>query len=125
MLPPIKTSLRFIELSTLNSSKNEKILSKVKLQPKFHTISPKATKSKYFDKSRSASPKASRKTDIHSIKQKSESKFSKRINVISIEKNWHKLSFNQIDTIKTLLAPYYSTRDLTLMLLGLENQSCK
>ena len=66
-----------------------------------------------------------RKTDIHSIKQKSESKIAKRINVISIEKNWHKLSFNQIDTIKTLLAPYYSTRDLTLMLLGLDNQSCK
>ena len=134
MLPPLK----FIELCPPNSSKNNFFLSKVKLQPKFHTTSPKATKSKKFNKSYSTSPKAtkfkkfdkscstspkvSRKTDIQNIKQKSESKLLKRTNVIPFEKNWHKLSYKQINTIKTLLSPYYSTCDLDLMILGLEKQ---
>ena len=133
-LPPLK----FIELCPPNSSKNKFFLSKVKLQPKFYTTSPKATKSKKFNKSYSTSPKAtkfnnvikscvtspkvSRKTDIYNIKQKSESIRSKRTNVISFEKNWHKLSYKQIESVKTLLSPYYSTRDLDLMMLGLEKQ---
>ena len=148
MLAPIKTSLRFIELNTPN-------LPKVKLQPKFHTTSPKATKSKYFNKSLSTSPKASQKSESNiSIKKKwnnlskvklqpkfhttspkaTKSKyFNKSLSTspkasqksesnISIKKKWNKLSFKQIDTIKTLMAPYYSTHDLTLILLGLEYQ---
>ena len=138
ILLPIKSALEVAELPSLNSSKNKKLLSKMKLQPKFHTTSPKAnksklfnksystspkaTKSKLFNKSSSTSPKSSRKISILNIKQKSESIFLKRTNVLSFEQNWHKLSYKQIDTIKTLLAPYYSTCDLDLMILGLEKQ---